>query len=119
MIPYLIAHQVNAQVNENTTYCTDMAAYAKPDFWDEANGSGDCEDYALAKRKLLRQMGYGDFCHLTLCYTPNGEYHACLVVETDQGHFVLCNRMPHPTKKQDTFYKWDKWEKSGQWYSLS
>lgn len=50
MIPYLIAHQVNAQVNENTTYCTDMAAYAKPDFWDEANGTGDCENESKADK---------------------------------------------------------------------
>lgn len=119
MIPYLIAHQVNAQVNENTTYCTDMAAYARPDFWDEANGIGDCEDYALAKRKAFRDMGYGEHCHLALCWTEHGEYHAVLIADTTDGQFVLDNRLPRPAAKQDTFYKWDKWEKSGQWYSLS
>lgn len=119
MIPYLIAHQVNAQVNESTTYRSDLDAYAKPDFWSEADGTGDCEDYALAKRKMLRQQGYGDFCHLALCWTSAGEYHAVLLVETDEGWFVLDNRHSHPIEKQMTGYRWDKAEKSGSWHSLS
>lgn len=45
--------RVNREVNGNTRYRRDIDLYDQPEFWEVANGEGDCEDYALAKHQLL------------------------------------------------------------------
>jgi predicted transglutaminase-like cysteine proteinase len=119
VIPFNIAQQVHEQVNNSTEYVTDQAQHGKPDFWADCGDLGDCEDYALAKRRILRDAGYGDLCHMALCWTETGEYHAVLIVECLEGNFVLDNRHAFPMKKQDLGYRWDKWECGGQWLALS
>lgn len=62
-----------------------------------ANG-GDCEDYAIAKYLLLREMGVSadDMRILILRANGNVGEHAVLVVQTSAGPYVLDNRRQNP-----------------------
>ena len=54
--------------------------------------SGDCEDYALAKRDALIAAGIGSAnARIATGVLPSGEYHAMLIVSTKRGDFVLDN----------------------------
>lgn len=49
---------VNDRVNTTTTFRLDRDQYGASDFWAlPASGFGDCEDFALAKRRLLIEGG--------------------------------------------------------------
>ena len=46
---------------------------------------GDCEDYALLKRKFLLNSGFErKDLHLACCWCENDEYHCVLLVNTDK-----------------------------------
>lgn len=63
-----------------------------PDNWKIGGLSGDCEDYALAKRERLIRAGFPTSAlPIATAHLPNGEYHAVLVVRTDRGDYVLDN----------------------------
>lgn len=56
---------VNAYVNARVTFTEDSRQYGVADRWSTASetlarGRGDCEDYALAKRAMLRRAGIED-----------------------------------------------------------
>lgn len=52
-----VAERINSDVNARVTYKSDLEQYSTPEFWKEAGAFGDCEDYALLKRKLLLNTG--------------------------------------------------------------
>lgn len=80
--------RVNSQVNVSITPRSDGSA----DVWNANATSGDCEDYALAKRKALINAGISPSA-LRIAYvkTRSGEGHAILLVKTKRGDFVLDN----------------------------
>ncbi len=120
MIDFETARAINALVNNSTQYKCDSALYSKPEFWEVANGAGDCEDFALAKRKLLIEAGCPrSDLSLATCYTEQGDYHAVLIVRTNQGQCVLDNRFPRPQFKDSLGYRWHKVEVGGEWHELS
>ena len=83
---------------------------------------GDCEDYALLKRKILLNSGFErKDLHLACCWCENDEYHCVLLVNTDKGWFILDNRYAWPMVHESINYKWDKAlnEVDGKWYELS
>lgn len=56
---------VNSWVNGHIVYRADEANYGQPDRWTAAaqtlnSGRGDCEDYAIAKYQILRELGIGE-----------------------------------------------------------
>lgn len=108
MIPYSFAAEINVEINGATAYRADVDLYGKPDFWDVANGQGDCEDYALAKRARLRDHGE---VRLATCWTEDREYHAVLIATTDEGEFVLDNRYATPMRRDELGYRWDTIER--------
>ena len=57
MIPYKTAYEVNLEVNNSVKYRRDIELYQKPEHWTVAVLEGDCEDYALAKRKKFLEFG--------------------------------------------------------------
>ena len=62
------------------------------DIWKVGGASGDCEDYALAKRDALIAAGIGSAnARIATGVLPSGEYHAVLLVSTKRGDFVLDN----------------------------
>jgi predicted transglutaminase-like cysteine proteinase len=85
--------QVNSHVNSTITEVSDMEQYGRDDVWAlPTNGKGDCEDFALLKRKLLVQKGWpASALSIMVGTTSQGEAHAVLTVSTDKGEYVLDN----------------------------
>ncbi|MCM2293723.1 transglutaminase-like cysteine peptidase [Allorhizobium sp. BGMRC 0089] len=84
---------VNYTVNTTVRPETDLQQYGVEEKWEyPTSGAGDCEDYALMKRKLLIQKGIptSDLL-MTVVLQPNGEGHAVLTFRTDRGDFILDN----------------------------
>jgi predicted transglutaminase-like cysteine proteinase len=85
--------QVNAWVNKNVEPVSDMDHWGVVDQWDyPTDGKGDCEDYALLKRRMLIEQGFPRQALLmTVVKESNGDGHAILTVKTTRGEFVLDN----------------------------
>jgi predicted transglutaminase-like cysteine proteinase len=85
--------RVNLWVNAHVAPESDEDHWSLADRWDyPLDGKGDCEDYALLKRKLLIDMGYPRQALLmTVVKDRNQEGHALLTVRTNEGEFALDN----------------------------
>lgn len=86
--------QINMAVNDAIKPMEDTIHYGRVDYWTiPQDGYGDCEDYALAKRKALADAGFSRRAlRLAVANLPSGEAHAVLTIVTDRGDFVLDNR---------------------------
>ena len=85
--------KVNKWVNAHVEATSDMDHWNLADRWDyPVDGKGDCEDYALMKRKLLIDMGFPRQALLmTVVKDEHQEGHAILTVKTNKGEFALDN----------------------------
>jgi len=65
---------LNWSVNKDIGYRSDMELYDRIDFWDIVEEEGDCDDYALTKRKMLREKypEHKDCFLLALCMVQEG-----------------------------------------------
>jgi predicted transglutaminase-like cysteine proteinase len=100
---------VQADVNARVGYRTDLSLYGVEELWTVADRQGDCEDYALAKRRALLARGWPvSALRLAVCTTSSGEGHAVLTVDTDQGVYVLDNRRPFVEPWAALPYTWIK-----------
>lgn len=83
-----LVRQVNNRVNRQ------IHARNEPgDDWRADVKSGDCEDFALTKRRALIAQGVpASALSMATALTREGEGHAVLVVRTDGGDYVLDNR---------------------------
>lgn len=113
--------RVQREVNADTQYRTDLELYGKREFWAVAEGEGDCEDYALAKRRRLLKLGWpADTLRIATCWAEGargpgtGGYHAVLVAVTDRGDFVLDNRRHWVVPWEELPYHWDKIQVAGE-----
>lgn len=80
--------QVNRQVNGSIRPRNDAGA----DVWSVNVSSGDCEDFALTKRRALIKAGLpASSLRIAYVKTRSGEGHAILVVKTSNGDYVLDN----------------------------
>ncbi len=86
--------EVNQRVNTTITEVTDLEQYGREDVWRiPTSGKGDCEDFALLKRHMLIQRGWhASTLQIAVVLTKDGEPHAVLVVDTDQGLLALDNK---------------------------
>nr|WP_246102817.1 transglutaminase-like cysteine peptidase [Rhizobium straminoryzae] len=83
---------VNYTVNTTIQPATDQELYGVEERWTYPTTAGDCEDFALLKRKMLIEEGFdASDLLMTVVLQPNGEGHAVLTVRTDRGDFVLDN----------------------------
>jgi predicted transglutaminase-like cysteine proteinase len=113
---------VNNDVNTRVIPRTDMEIWGKEEVWSYPGRYGDCEDYALEKRRDLMQKGVpaGDLL-LTVVRQPNGDGHAVLTVHTSLGDYVLDNLEPRVLAWTDTKYRYLKRQSetdSGEWVSI-
>ena len=85
--------KVNAFVNRSIEPVSDMDHWGVVDRWDlPMDGKGDCEDYALLKRKMLIERGFPRQALLiTVVRDELNEGHAILTVKTNAGEFILDN----------------------------
>lgn len=113
---------VNNSVNGAVTPRTDMEMWGKDEVWSYPTAVGDCEDYALEKRRRLMAMGVpaGNLL-MTVARQPNGEGHAVLTVHTSRGDFVLDNLDGRVLAWADTKYTYLKRQSdrnSGAWVTI-
>jgi len=113
---------VNAGINQAVIPVTDQDLYQVAEFWTYPNGYGDCEDYALAKRRQLIDAGWpASTLLMAVVKQPNGEGHAVLMVRTDRGDLVLDNQVGSVDLWSDTPYKFVKRQSqahAGMWVDM-
>jgi predicted transglutaminase-like cysteine proteinase len=85
--------RVNKSVNKAIVPVSDQDHWGVLDQWDyPSDGKGDCEDYALLKRKILIAEGFPRQALLmTVVKDEQDDGHAILTVKTNHGEFVLDN----------------------------
>ena len=88
-------NEINRLVNETIQPMSDMHHWGMDDKWSiPTDGYGDCEDFALLKRKMLIEAGWRrEALLMTLVKDrQRGEWHAVLTVKSDAGDFILDNK---------------------------
>ena len=94
--------RVNTQINHAGVSREDIGA----DVWNADADGGDCEDYALAKRRALVSAGLpASALRFVLVRTPSGESHVVLVVATNAGELALDNLTDEIRPLSETGYK--------------
>jgi predicted transglutaminase-like cysteine proteinase len=100
---------VNAKVNREVIPVTDQSLYGVAELWTYPEGSGDCEDYVLLKRRLLIDRGWpASSLLITVVRDANGDGHAVLTVTTTAGDLVLDNQDTEIRAWRDTPYDYLK-----------
>jgi len=117
-----LATFVHHQVNAGVSYVRDVDQFGVDDLWRAApaRGTGDCEDYALAKRAALLEAGVPlRELRLAICRVETGECHAVLIATTEAGDLVLDNRHAEPMRRDQLPYTWIAIEQEGQWSTIA
>ena len=113
---------INQAVNDAVQAMSDFDIYGEDEVWAYPRGLGDCEDYALEKRRALMQRGVSlANLLLTVVRKQDGEGHAVLTVRTDKGDFILDNLNPHVVLWDRTGYRFLKRQSeanTGRWVSI-
>jgi predicted transglutaminase-like cysteine proteinase len=114
---------INNAVNAAVRPRTDFEMWGREEVWSYPNGEGDCEDYALEKRRRLAAIGVpvGDLL-VTVVRQRNGDGHAVLTMRTSLGDFVLDNLEARVLRWSETEYTYLKRQStlhSGVWVSIS
>ena len=101
---------VNRYVNESVKPMTDLEHWGVIEKWSYPDdGYGDCEDYALLKRRLLIKAGWPrEALLITVVRDRKDEGHAVLTVKTDRGEFILDNQAEAVLQWFDTGYRFVK-----------
>ena len=100
---------INNAINARVAPITDQDLYHVTELWTYPSGQGDCEDYALEKRRQLVAKGWSPSALLmTVVRQQNGEGHAVLMVRTDRGDLVLDNQVGQVLVWNDTPYQFIK-----------
>jgi predicted transglutaminase-like cysteine proteinase len=102
--------RVNRWVNANIRPITDLEHWGVVERWNYPDdGYGDCEDYALEKRRMLIKAGWPrEALLMTVVRDQNGDGHAVLTVKTDKCEFVLDNQRDDILLWSDTGYRFVK-----------
>ncbi len=122
-----IAKKIHRNLFKNFSYITDLENYGveekwvmpKDSFTDSQKFSGDCEDFALACRKLIREAGIKS--RLVYCIVEDGEGHCVLEV----NGYILDNRQASIisnrklVKKGYKFLAISGYESGDPWYKLN
>ena len=103
-------NRVNLWVNSHIKPMTDMDHWGVVERWNYPDdGYGDCEDYALQKRKMLMQEGWPrEALLMTVVRDQHGDGHAILTVKTDKGESILDNETNDVLLWSDTGYRFVK-----------
>ncbi|MEO9336087.1 transglutaminase-like cysteine peptidase [Mesorhizobium sp. SB112] len=114
---------VNVAVNAAVKPMSDMDIYGKPEVWAYPDaGVGDCEDYALEKRRTLMRQGVSvSNLLITVVRKPDGEGHAVLTLRTDHGDLILDNLTDKVQVWDQTGYHFLKRQSSthtGRWVTI-
>lgn len=107
-----LLNKVNQAVNRDVKKANDFDLYGQPEYWSlprlvDGKLYGDCEDYALEKRRQLIAAGVPESAlSLAVAVTARGESHAVLMISLKSGDWVLDNLTPWATPWEDLNYRW-------------
>jgi len=115
--------KVDDWVNETIKPMTDMDHWGVVERWNYPDdGYGDCEDYALLKRKMLIKAGWPrEALLITVVRDRKGDGHAVLTVKTNRGEFILDNEVNRIVAWDKTGYRFVKRQSQSDpntWVSL-
>ena len=110
---------VNREVNAEIVFVPDWDLWGLEDRWSYPTaGRGDCEDFALEKRRRLVMKGVPSAA-LTIAIVHHVERyypHAVLLAETTAGTFVLDNHFDEFQCWDSVPYRYERRERlDGQW----
>lgn len=83
--------QVNSAVNNRIRERSDRANVGKDDDWRVPANYGDCEDFAILKKRELMKRGWPSSALLLTVARYRGDGHTVLTVRTSEGDLVLDN----------------------------
>lgn len=109
---------VNRNVNKAIWPEMDSQHYGRAEFWTiPTDGYGDCEDYALTKRKTLVAAGLPERAlRIAVVRTPRNNLHAVLTIATDKGDYVLDSETDQIRPWNDTGFDWlARQDNGGAW----
>lgn len=113
---------LNGRVNREIEAVIDQDHWGVVDRWDlPEDGKGDCEDYALLKRKRLVEAGVPRRAMLmTVVIDEENAGHAVLMIRTDRGDYILDNKRNAVLPWNQTGYVYVKRESQDRtgWASL-
>ena len=113
---------VNSLVNRNVTPVSDQELYGEVERWTYPQGSGDCEDYVLLKRRKLINLGWpASALLITVVTDERGDGYAVLTVRTSRGDLILDNKNSRILAWNQVpyhFYKRQSYLNPAQWVSL-
>ena len=114
--------EVNDTVNAMIKPETDQDLFGKAEVWAYPTEAGDCEDFALLKRRMLAERGWpiGGLL-ITVVRQSSGDGHAVLTVLTDRGDLVLDNLEGEINLWNGTPYRFLKRQSTanaGEWVSI-
>jgi len=112
----------NNRYNSQIVPITDQDLYQVGEFWTYPDGYGDCEDFALAKRRALIEAGWEPSTLLMAVVRElNGNGHAVLMVRTDRGDLILDNQDSMVRVWNETPYQFVKRQSqtdAGKWVTI-
>lgn len=119
-----VLQRINAAVNRAIWPQTDEAHYGRPELWTiPTDGFGDCEDYALTKRRDLIAAGLPpNALRITIAYSRRYGRHAVLMVISDRGDFILDNLTDAIVERHRSPYSWIEQQDAANpraWVSLT
>jgi predicted transglutaminase-like cysteine proteinase len=101
-----LAKKVNAEVNRNVREITDARQYGREELWAlPTRRGGDCEDFALLKKRELMALGISaNRLLIATVLDRRREPHAVLILRTGAGDLVLDNLRNKISIWSDTGY---------------
>ncbi len=114
---------INLSVNHRVQPVSDMDHYGVIQYWNYPDDNkGNCEHYALEKRRELMRKGISlaDLL-MTVVRLPDGEGHAIVTVRTDKGDFILDNLtddVKNWTKTPYHYLKRQASDNTGHWVTI-
>jgi predicted transglutaminase-like cysteine proteinase len=107
---YEVLDHVNRWVNEAIEPISAMDHWGVINQWDyPVDGKGDCNSYALLKRKILLEKGFPRQALLmTVVRDLNGDGHMILTVKTNKGDLILDNLVDDVRIWNSTGYRFVK-----------
>jgi predicted transglutaminase-like cysteine proteinase len=118
-----LGRRINQSVNGQIDPAADNVVYGRDDYWSlPEDGRGDCEDYALLKKRELLAAGVsGERLLLAVVLTGRAEPHTVLVLRAPGGDYILDNlrgRVLRWDKTGYTFLKMQEPTSPGDWNAI-
>lgn len=113
---------INRGVNTEIRGRTDQEIFGREEVWTYPEGEGDCEDFALLKRRKLIEAGFpASSLLMTTVRLEDGSGHAVLTLRTGDGDYILDNLVDTVDPWRDTPYDYVRRQSSadaGKWLSI-